>query len=230
MQKTLKSKEPHNSRTVLSPLVIKKFCDLCRDAQGYWKLYRTLYDDNSEFSKMGRSKCIDFLLRLKPILSEYSLHQIVKLHDPAIQQGSLNLTFDLIVQYGGWDSKTTKKLSKLQDELESLLPVKDKGKGLGAARNKILSHNDLKTILDDFPLGGFPEGNDSRYFVKVKEFLDLVREKWAGGHILSNNSVKPYKEDDLSGPFIFDDFVDFDVSNFLAVIRKNDSKSNKGVD
>lgn len=213
----------------LNPLIIKRFCDLCRDAQGQWVFHKTMFDNNPDLEKMGMSKCVDSLKRLHVIIGEYVLHQIVKLHDPATQSGNLNLTFDLIVKYGGWDSETAEKLATILGELESLLPVKDKDDGLGAARNKILSHNDLETIINNRSLGEFPPGHDVQYFEKVKEFLDLARAKWTGGPFISEDSYGPYNNmDALNCPFTFEDGeAKDDALVLLKAIRHYDNLSSE---
>lgn len=190
-----------NSAIALDAKMAEKFAELCRQAHSAWIIHKTLYDDNPSLGNMGRSACIEFLGHLNPITREYALHQIIKLHDPANQSGRQNLTLDFVIKCGAWDSKTLNRLSSIRQELEVLLPVADKSDGLGAARNRILSHNDLETILQNRRLGEFAVGNDLKYFERLSEFATIVCERYTGG------------------PFIFDDFPEFDTRQFLLAIQ-----------
>jgi hypothetical protein len=68
-------------------------------------------------------------------------------------------------------------------------------------RNKILSHNDLATIVAGARLGGFADGADEKYFKDLQEFVNTVHDEVIGG------------------PWQFDDRVKNDVAAFLATIK-----------
>ena len=48
------------------------------------------------------------------------------------------------------------------------------------ARDKILAHNDLETILHGSELGGFSEDADEQYWELLQEFLNIVYKKSVG--------------------------------------------------
>lgn len=97
------------------------------------------------------------------------MHQISKLHDPAMQNGRANLTVEYMVRFGGWDEITEQKLQELKGLLDELA---DK---VRPARHRILSHNDLEAILSKATLGQFPEGEDTTYFRNLQDFCDVIR-------------------------------------------------------
>jgi len=73
-----------------------------------------------------------------------------------------------MVRFGGWKKKTEDKLQQLRKGLDELAAK------IRPARNKILSHNDLETILNGATLGKFPKGEDEKYFKTLQEFADTI--------------------------------------------------------
>lgn len=73
-----------------------------------------------------------------------------------------------MVRFGGWEKSTEEKLTKLKKKLEELA-VK-----VRPARHKILSHNDIEVILSKAVLGEFPDGEDTKYFQTLQEFVDVI--------------------------------------------------------
>jgi HEPN superfamily AbiU2-like protein len=177
---------------LISKDVALKFCETCNWVYESWIVHKYLFDFNDKKeSNIGKSKY--FTSRLSIITQEYSLQQISKLHDPAIQRNSLNLTIDYIVRFGVWDSNKDKILdlkSNLDDLWSHIKP----------ARNKILSHNDFETILENQVMGAFPEDKDEQYFKTLQELVNLVHDKWIGGL------------------YPFNDLAISDVDEFLALL------------
>jgi hypothetical protein len=73
---------------------------------------------------------------------------------------------------------------------------------LRAARNKIISHNDLTTILQAHELGGFDEGEDTEYFSHLVKFASTVRKAMLG---------------EL---FLYDDLVRNDIDIFMTAFNR----------
>ena len=161
--------------TALSSTVVKEFYQLCNWAYEAWSTHRVLFDENPKASALQASAAGDALGRLSIITQEYVLHQISKLHDPAVQQGQTNLGIDYILKFGGWEPATHTKLCALQTRLDEL------AQKLRPARNKVLSHNDLVTILSSATLAAFPAGEDKNYFEALQEFANLVHDQVVGG-------------------------------------------------
>jgi hypothetical protein len=87
-------------------------------------------------------------------------------------------------------------LLKLKTELDAF------AKSLLDVRNKVLSHNDLETILAEATLGEFPAGEDVKYFDDLQKFVNIVSEKVR---------LAPY-------PFYIDTDVEADA--LLALLRR----------
>lgn len=58
------------------------------------------------------------------------------------------------------------------------------------ARNKLIAHNDLSTILQAQDLGGFDRGDDTEYFRNLREFACIVRETVLGERFLPDDLVR----------------------------------------
>lgn len=171
-----------------------KFCELCNWVYEVWVTHKKLFDENHEPDKnIGKVKY--FTHRLSIITQEYCLLQISKLHDPAIQRGSLNLTIDYIVRFGSWgdDEDEINSISKSLAELWAKIKP---------ARHKILAHNDLETFFNEEDLGEFPDELDRQYFELLQRLVNIVHEKWIGG------------------PFPFNDLAESDVDEFLFTLNR----------
>lgn len=178
----------------ISPDVAKQFCELCNWAYECWVTHKRLFDENKRTeTTIARAKY--FTARLSVITQEYSLLQICKLHDPAIQRGAVNITIDHIVRFGDWGLDADRINGYVRD-LTSLFEK------LQSARNKVLAHNDLEAIMESTALGEFPEGLDDAYFSALQELVNAVHEKWLDG-------INP-----------FNDLARADVEEFLDVLEK----------
>jgi hypothetical protein len=171
-----------------------KFCSLCNWVYETWVTHKLLFDKNKT-PERNIEKAVYFTSRLSTITQEYSLQQIAKLHDPAKQGNSLNLTIDYMVQFGEWGERTD-EINRIHHKLLKLW------ERLKPARNKALAHNDLETLMADAALGAFPEGADEEYFAALQDLVNEVHEKWVGG------------------PYPFNDLAQADVQEFLALLER----------
>ena len=170
-----------------------KFCELCNWVYESWTTHRTLFDNNQKKEK-NIGKCFDFTSRLSVITQEYTLQQVAKLHDRAIQGKSTNLTIDYVIRFGEWGER----LEDIERISAQLVALWEK---IISARHKILSHNDLETILANEPLGGFPKGEDEEYFETLQDLVNVIHERWLGG------------------PYPFNDLAEGDVHEFLHLLE-----------
>lgn len=178
----------------ISKDVALKFCEVCNWTYETWVTHKFLFDENKTPAKsIGKSPY--FTRRLSIITQEYCLQQIAKLHDPAIQGNSLNLTVEYMIRFGEWAGRAD-DIRKIHNELLSLW------ERLKPARNKALAHNDLETLMADVALGSFPEGADEEYFAALQALVNEVHDKWVGG------------------PYPFNDLARADVEEFLALLER----------
>lgn len=180
--------------TAHSKQIIDEFCGLCDKLLQTWQMRKYLFDDNPNEGALKIPYHQHFFYRIQAVLQESWLHQLAKLHDPAVQGGSnghVNLSIDYIIDYGKWEPKTKNELIELRTKMTALAkPIRD-------ARNKILSHNDLVVLLESKELGGFDQGEDEIYFNNLRKFASLVSETGIGE------------------PFVYEDLVPNDVDAFM---------------
>ena len=179
---------------VMSREIALKFCEMCNWVYESWTTHKKLFDKNDNADR-NIGKCAYFTSRLSIITQEYSLQQVAKLHDPAIQGKSRNLTIDYVVRFGEWNES----IQEVEGIAARLVGLRD---SIILARHKILSHNDLETIMANEPLGGFAEDTDEEYFEALQELVNRVHEKW------------------LDGPYPFNDLAGSDVDEFLHLLEE----------
>ncbi len=109
--------------------------------------------------------------------------------------GNITLGIDYVLTYGGWSDSVRDRLEALKKELDGFASQ------LRGARNKILSHYDLQTILAGAPLGMFADGSDEKYFEALQEFVNIVHDQVVGG------------------PYPFCNLVRNDIAYFLRTIK-----------
>lgn len=183
------------STHALSASVVVEFCKLCDRAHEAWLNHLELFDNNPRAAELMKSFAAEELARLSIISHEYSLLQIVKLHDSAVMNGKITLGIDYMLTYGGWSDSVRPRLEDMAKELNGFASQ------LRGVRNKLLSHNDLAAIVAGAPLGEFAKGADEKYFKALQEFVQTVHEEVVGG------------------PWLFNDLVKNDVAAFLEMIK-----------
>lgn len=178
-----------------SPVIARKFCELCDWLMQIYETRKFLFDENPEVGRLRVPRHAHFFYRLQEVLQENWLQQLAKLHDPAAQggaKGSTNLSIPYMIEYGQWEPAVKARLEALDARMTTLAnpPVRD-------ARHKVLSHNDLAVLLAGSELGNFDPGTDIHYFAALSEFASVVSETI------------------LNEPFVRDDLVKNDVAVFM---------------
>jgi hypothetical protein len=90
-------------------------------------------------------------------------------------QGNITLGINYVLTYGGWSDSVRAHLDKFATRLNGFASQ------LRDARNKILSHNDLATMVAGATLGAFAEGAGEKYFKDLQEFVNTVHNQVIGG-------------------------------------------------
>ena len=183
----------------ITPDLARKFCELCNWAYECWTTHKKLFDQNPS-PEQTLGKAAYFHDRLSTIIQEYSLLQICKLHDPAVQGKSLSLTIDYMIRFADW-GLDEENITRLSSNLAVLY-----GK-IAQARNKLIAHNDLEIIAQEKPLGVFAEGLDDEYFAQLQELVNCISNKW------------------LDGPYPFNDLAGADAMEFLTVLDESQKTS-----
>lgn len=181
---------------VLTKQEALKFCEYCDWTRRSWLLRKHLFDENPRPDVIKRPRNLYLFIHLEKVLQEYWLHQVAKLHDPATMKGRTNLGINYVLSCQ-WSSAVKVNLVGLGAELETL------SQAIRGARHRLLSHNDLETILNQTTLGAFNTGEDIKYFEALCAFASHVHKAVAGS------------------PFIFDDFVESDVETLMESLSES---------
>lgn len=164
---------------------LKNFFDQCNWAYGSWLMKKHLFNENPQDQLMKSAYHRHFFDRLDQTLQEYWLLQVAKLFDPK----NKNLSLDYIISL---TPSNNLRLKELKAEMEDLI----KGPAQ-QARHKLLAHNDRATHFEGITLGSFAEGNDEKFFLKLKEFVEALSRRTP------------------EGLYVFDDLVKNDVEIFV---------------
>jgi AbiU2 len=165
-------------------IVLDRLWDQCNWTHEIWTLRHALIDGNRRKRTLERGPHIDFLAATGNALQEYLLLQIAKLHDRAVVSGRVCLTLEYVVEYGGWDPATLRKLTSLRKRLDSFQEQ------IRSARNRLISHNDLAAILEGQPLGMFKAGAERKYFKTLHSFVSSAYQASVGGPCASFSSLE----------------------------------------
>ena len=177
----------------LTPEHVVAFCGECDWTHEAWSVHRAFQDTLPTGDEVVRKHGC-FLKRLSHITQEYSLLQICKLHDPAVQGSCVNLTVDYIWRAGTWKGETRERLMGCVTQLTRFYQV------LAPARRKLLAHNDREVKLQGKALGGFEVGADDVYFSVLQDFASVVHSCVVGG------------------PFTFSDLARSDTESFVTAL------------
>ncbi len=170
--------------SALSRALLDRLWNQCNWAHEVWSLRRALIDGNRRKRTLVRGPHIDFITTAGNALQEYVLLQIAKLHDRAVVAGRVCLTLEYVVEYGGWDEATQRKLGTLKKRLDAF-EIR-----IRSARNRLISHNDLATVLNEQPLGSFEAGADQRYFKALQLFVSSAYQGAVGGPCAPFSTLK----------------------------------------
>ena len=154
------------------------FCELCQRIYNYWITHYHLSErlpdrlqqerniTEEEFAQRPYGQCLQLLTEIS---QPYIILEIAKLHDPARQGSNENLSINFFVnQKDFWSEKEESSINDIVSELDKFY------KFIEEARNKILAHNDLSVYENNQPLGGFPQGEDEKYFRALGRLCSMI--------------------------------------------------------
>ena len=114
-------------------------------------MYYALYESSDRTKKILTDSASEFFRELNIILTEYFLLQVCKITDPDETAGHKNLTVEgLNLELCERDLMT----QEISDYSAGLLRYRGLVQG---ARNKLISHLDRETVLNDRSIGGHTE-------------------------------------------------------------------------
>ena len=131
-------------------------------------MYHALYESNERTKKILTDSASEFFRELNIILKEYFLLHVCKITDPAETAGHKNLTVEgLNVELCERDLMT----QEISDYSAGLLRYRDLVK---EARNKLVGHLDLETVLNDRSIGGHTEEELNEFLSNLQGYCYAV--------------------------------------------------------
>jgi hypothetical protein len=154
--------------------IVRKFCN------GYFwirilrRYFREIFEKQSSSPIPIMKRAVHFFHDLSNLMVDHFLLQAAKVMDHARTLGHDNLSAYYLLEQITSPDEVRQKLLDLVAEMERF------NQHMRDARNRILSHNDLETILSGEVLGAFPEGMDTKFLSSLGEFVELVHRTCVG--------------------------------------------------
>lgn len=156
--------------------IVERFCGHIHWLVSIRHTFNVLFEDEQPSCQTLMEKTArSFFADLNRILQEYLLLECAKITDPAATRNHENFTVDHLVQKIVWpDGDTLKELKKLQKTAE------DFRRYIKPARDKLLAHLDRGAVLSRTALGGFPEGEDEKFFDALQRICNIACKACSG--------------------------------------------------
>jgi hypothetical protein len=154
--------------------IVKQFCS------GYFRMrilrryFAEIFDKQRSSPIPIMKRAVHFFHDLSNLIVDHFLLQAAKIMDRAQTLGHDNLSAYYLLEQIAWPDEVRQKLLECVAEMERFNEL------IRDARNRILSHNDLETILSGEVLGAFPEGMDTEFLRSLGEFVELVHRTCVG--------------------------------------------------
>lgn len=129
-----------------------------------------LFHDDETLKKLV-VVAVAFFNDLRNILHEYWLLKCLAMFDKAKHDKRENLSLEFLAAAIDWPAEVKAQLVMC---LEKVQPFRDK---IRNARNRIISHHDKETVLDDELLGAFGQGEDQRFVETLEVACGLMHEQ-----------------------------------------------------
>jgi hypothetical protein len=146
---------------------------LCFREQCIWlkccyNTYSALYESDERTTKVLEASASLFFQDLNKIIIDYILLQISKITDPAESMGHKNLTFESV-------NASLKKENLMTKEIENLSNGLSRYRELVIdSRNKLISHLDSKTVINNLIIGEHSENEVNDFFKCLQSYSDAV--------------------------------------------------------
>jgi hypothetical protein len=154
--------------------IVRKFCN-----SYFWMLvlrryFKELFERNERVPLQTMKRAAHFFNDLSNLIVDHFLLQAAKIMDRAKSFGRDNLSVYYLTERISWPKDIEKVLKGHVEQMEKFNEL------IREARNRILSHNDLETILEGKTLGQFPVGMDKDFMETLGKFAKLVHRTCVG--------------------------------------------------
>lgn len=157
--------------------IVKSFCEECVWARAIRTHFAQLFESGDIRLAILKESASLFFQDMNLLLIEYILLQQCKLTDPPYsdrERKTPNLTADYLLTLS-WTDATRASLVAANHRLQQFRCKIKK------ARNKLVSHADLRARLNNLPLGEFSETEEQDFWIALQEFVDAAHTEAVGG-------------------------------------------------
>ena len=130
--------------------------------------FNYLFDSGPETERILRESAGLFFADLNTIMQEYAVLLVCRLTGPAESFGKANLSTQRFTNLMRDSGCLTPEIERLDAAL------REYGRLLKPARNKIIAHSDLEVHVDDIALGAHSEEVMVEFFENVQAYFDAV--------------------------------------------------------
>ncbi len=121
--------------------------------------------NNHKNIELMESMAKDFFHQLNIIMIHQLILSYCKITDPYNKLGT-NLTIDYFIETKNCVICKNEKISNAKKEINKFREY------ILSSRNKIIAHNDFKTMVTSTEIGGFPEGEDEKYLKNIEDIIN----------------------------------------------------------
>jgi hypothetical protein len=155
--------------------IFNAFREQCIWLRNCYNIYRLLYEGGERTDAALRASAILFFRDLNVILIDYVLLQVCRITDPPQSKGRPNLTVAQIDSRLRAAGQMTDVIARRSDGLIRYRSI------VNDARNKLVSHADLKSILSGPTVGAHTKEEVDRFFEDLQEYCDEVGRAMGAG-------------------------------------------------
>jgi len=145
-----------------------QFREQCIWLRCCYNTYCELYESDDQVKELMEKVAVHFFMDLNKILIDYVQLQMCKVTDPAQSFGKDNLTVKYFICKLEEFDLLTEEIDKLSNSIAEYRDI------LNGGRNKIISHLDKETVMNDLVLGEHDVEKVYQFFDDLQQYTDAV--------------------------------------------------------
>lgn len=146
------------------------FCRLAGHVISVWEVQAQLSECWQSGDTLSSPRFGGFFSNLNDMIIDGWFLSVARLHDPARTNGDPNLSVNFLLEHPELASCTKSRLEQLTPQMETFATF------VRQPRNKLLAHNDLKSMVSISNLGEFPQGRDCEYIENLRGFAGVISQ------------------------------------------------------
>jgi AbiU2 len=149
---------------------VNAFTDSCVLLRSQWEHFQILFEGSDLKRELLQTTAPTFFRDLHRLFVEHFVQHICRLTDNALTGTNKNLTVKFLIEHSDF-SGGPDRLDKLRALSDSIHGFRDL---IVEARNKFISHLDLKAVRLGDPLGAAATERWRQFWIDLQDFLDIM--------------------------------------------------------